>query len=142
MAAGRDARVARRVGSAAVEVAGELAGLAVAWDEARTALSMVERRRGKALRRAERAVRAATGGVGERRWRAALERRRFHDVADAVDHARALRARPAVEAAVAAREQVRAEHDELVDEARRKLDALAERLAGYGPLGARLMEGA
>lgn len=142
MAAGRDARVARRVGPAAVEVAGELASLAVAWDEARTALTVVEGRRGKALRRAERAVRAATGGVGERRWRAALERRRFHDVADAVDHARALRTRPAVETAVAVREQVRAKQDELVDEARQRVDKLAERLAGYGPLGVRLMEGA
>lgn len=140
MAAGRDARVVKRVESEAAEVAGELAVLAVAWDEARTALTMAERRRGKALRSADRAARAATGGVGERRWRAALERRRFHDVADAVDHARALRARPAVEAALAARQQVRAEEDARVDEARRQVDALAERLAGYGPLGTRLIE--
>jgi len=141
VAAGKDARVATRAESAAAGVAGELAALAVAWDEARTALAAAERRRGKALRSADRAVRAATGGVGERRWRIALERRRFHDVADAVEHARALRARPAVEAAVAVREQVRAEQDERVDEATQRVDALAERLAGYGLLGARLMEG-
>jgi hypothetical protein len=79
---------------------------------------------------------AATGGSGVARWRAACRRARILTVQDAKLRARAVRARPVVEAALAERERVAAEGHEAMIAARSVLADASGRLAAYGPLAA------
>ena len=81
-------------------------------------------------------VLAATGGLGLVRWRAACQRRRVLTVADAKLRARAIRARPAVETAVAERAKALAEQEVAVACAREALRKASEELAKFGYLGA------
>ena len=69
----------------------------------------------------ERQVVAATGGLGLSRWQAALRRRRFRTIEDAKLKAKALRARPAVKAALA-------ELDSIVSDRDAEVSAAASRL--------------
>jgi hypothetical protein len=83
--------------------AGELAEAARRWREAYQAWESAVRRQEALVSRYDAMVLVATGGLGLVRWRAACRRRRVLTVADAKPRARALRARPAVEVAVARR---------------------------------------
>jgi hypothetical protein len=87
---------------------------------------------------AEQRVLDATGGLGQRRWELACARRRINTGNEALMVARAIRARPAVEAAVANLGQVRRREEAVVAAARVELAEAAKVLGGYGQLGARL----
>jgi hypothetical protein len=87
---------------------------------------------------AERRVVDATGGLGQRRWELACARRRINTRDEARMVARAIRARPAVETAVAKLEQVRRHEEAVVAAARVELAEAAKVLGGYGQLGAQL----
>ena len=79
---------------------------------------------------------AATGGLGLDRWRAALRRRRFRTIEDAKLKAKALRARPAVEAALAELDSIVSDRDAEVAAAASRLGQCSERVISYGRLGA------
>jgi len=118
------------------EVAGERFAADVAgWKAAYSSWQAAVKERELGLERAEQAVLAATGGLRVAKWRAACRRRRIATVADARLRARALRARPAVEEALAERERVVAQGGEAVLVARLVLAEASKRLALYGPLG-------
>lgn len=95
-------------------------------------------RRDRLVAAAERRVMSATGGLGYRRWELACARRRINTRDEARMVARAIRARPAVQAAVADLEQVRQSEEAAVLEARVELAEVAKVLSGYGQLGAQL----
>ena len=118
------------------DVAGELAEAARRWREAYQAWQSAMRRREELVSRYDAMVLAATGGLGLVRWRAACQRRRVLTVADAKLRARALRARPAVELAVAERGKVLAEQEAAVAGAREALRSASKELAAFGHLGA------
>ena len=117
-------------------VAGELAEAARRWREASQAWESAVRRREELVSRYDAMVLAATGGLGLVRWRAACQRRHVLTVADAKLRARALRARPAVEVAVAERAKALAEQEVAVAGARDVLRRASEELAKFGHLGA------
>jgi len=85
--------------------------------------------------RMERRVREAAGGLSVARFEVACRRRYFHDVEDARRKAVALRARPAVTAAVAERDRVLAAADAKVVAARMVLAEASNAMAGYGTVG-------
>jgi hypothetical protein len=62
-------------------------------------------------------------------------RRRFRTVEDARVKARAIRARPAVEAALAEQERIVREHDADMSAAAFRLAELSRRIMGYGNIG-------
>lgn len=115
-------------------VAGEVAAVVDAWVSAHTAWLAAVRRRRQATDRAQRRVVAATGGLGLARWEARCRRRRIRSAADAVAVAAAVRARPSVEAAVAAQAAVVAEHDEAVRRTQLALAAASQRVLAHGGL--------
>ena len=117
-------------------VAGELVEAARRWREAYRAWQSAVRRQEALVSRYDAMVLAATGGLGPVRWRAACRHRRALTVADAKLRARALRARPAVEVAVAERERALAEQEVAVAGAREVLRRASEELALFGHLGA------
>ena len=124
---------------ASAEVAGERLAADVAyWEAAYEAWQASVGEREIALVRADRGVMAATGGLGVTRWRAACRRRRISTVDDARLRANALRARPAVERALAERDRALAEGDQSVLVARLALTEACKRLVFYGPLGSQL----
>jgi len=102
----------------------------LAWQEARDLQSLE-------VGRARRRVVAATGGLGPHRWKQACAKQRFRTVADAKSKASALRARPAVEAALAMLRDTATEHDTAVEVARLKLAVASQRMLSLGPLGIR-----
>jgi len=85
--------------------------------------------------RMERRVREATGGLSVAAFEVACRRRYFHDIKDAKRKAAAIRARPAVTAAVAARDRVLAVADAKVVAARINLAEASKAMAGYGTVG-------
>ena len=117
-------------------VAGELVEAARRWREAYQAWQAAVRRQEALVSRHDAMVLASTGGLGLVRWRAACGRRRVLTVADAKLRARALRARPAVEVAVAERGKALAEQEVAVAAARDVLRKASEELALFGHLGA------
>jgi hypothetical protein len=116
--------------------AGELAEAARRWREAYQAWESAVRRQEALVSRYEAMVLAATGGLGLVRWRAACRRRRALTVADAKLRARALRARPAVEVAVAERGKALAGQEVAVAAAREALRRASVELVLFGLLGA------
>jgi hypothetical protein len=116
--------------------AGGLAEAARRWREAYQAWESAMRRREALVSRYDAMVSAATGGLGLVRWGAACRRRRVLTVADAKLRARALRARPTVEVAVAERAKALAEQEVAVAGARDALRRASEELALFGHLGA------
>ncbi len=87
-------------------------------------------------KRMDRRVTKATGGLSVARFEATCRRRFFHDIGDAKAKARAIRARPAVEAAIAGRDRVVAIEDAKVRAARIALAEASKVLVRYGALGA------
>ena len=135
MPGANDVGVERRESDVAV-VAGELVEATRRWREAYRAWESAVRRQEALVSRYEARVLAATGGLGLVRWRAACRRRRALTVADAKLRARALRARPAVELAVAERGEALAGQEVAVAAARDLLRRASEELALFGHLGA------
>ena len=91
------------------EAADAVLAVVDAWREScdrHTVASAVSER---LMARADRRVLEATGGLGLARWESACSRRRILTSADAKLRARSVRARPAVEAAVADRDRLRVE---------------------------------
>jgi len=82
--------------------------------------------------RMERRVREATGDLSVAAFEVACRRRYFHDIKDARRKAVAIRARPAVTAAVAERDRVLAVADAKVVAARMVLAEASNAMAGYG----------
>lgn len=126
-----------RVRPEVVSVCDRLAEDAEGWREAYRAWQQACARRDQRLSQAERQVMAATGGLGYARWRAVLHRRRFRTIEDAKLKARALRARPAVEAAVAERDRNVRDGDADVDGAAFRLAEISGRVTVYGNLAER-----
>lgn len=93
-------------------------------------------RRDEDVLRARERVVAATGGLGLGRWQAALRRRRFRTIEDAKLKSKALRARPAVEAALAVLDSIVSHHDAEVSAAASRLGQCSERVTSYGNLAA------
>ena len=135
MPGANDIGVGPREGDVAV-MAGELVEAARRWRKADQAWESALRRREALVSRYDAKVLAATGGLGLVSWRAACRRRRVLTVADAKLRARALRARPEVEAAVAERGTALAEQEVAVACARDALRRASEELALFGHLGA------
>ena len=135
MPGANDVRVERRESDGPV-VAGELAVAARRWREAYQTWESAVRRQEALVSRYEAMVLAATGGLGLVRWRAACRRRRALTVADAKLRARALRAGPAVEVAVAERAKAIADQEVAVAVTREALRRASEELALFGHLGA------
>ena len=127
-----DERVAVRV------VASEVAGESERWALAHDAWLAAVRRRQRAVSRAERRVVAATGGLGVARWEAIQRRRRIRSAAEAQAVAVAVRARTAVEAALAEQARVAAEEDAAVQRVEAALAEASRRVLDQGSLAAEL----
>jgi hypothetical protein len=115
---------------------GTLTGDAVRWRRAHRAWQQAMERRNRRVTRAERRLLAATRGLGYRKWARALNRQRVNTTAEALMKTRALRDRPAVEAAHAALQQARAAGDAAVHAARLELADAGKALLRHGPAGA------
>ena len=113
-----------------------LAEDAESWHEAHREWTLACSRRDEQVLEAWKRVAAATGGLGLTRWRAALRRRSIRTVEDAKLKAKALRARPAVEAALADLGSVISERDAEVSAAVSRLGDSSKRIASYGKLAA------
>ena len=87
-------------------------------------------------KRMDRRVTKTTGGLSVARFEATCRRRFFHDIEDAKAKARAIRARPAVEAAIAERDRVVAVEDAKVLAARIAVAEASKVVVRYGALGA------
>jgi len=90
------------------------------------------------VERARRRVVAATGGLGVAHWGRARDRHGFRTVEDAKVKATAVRARSAVETALADLQKTTADHEAAVGATRRELAVLSRRILAYGRLGAEL----
>jgi len=106
------------------------------WRHAYDDWQRAVRVRDRLCERMERRVANATGGLSVARWEAVCRRRSFQTVEDAKRKARAIRARPAVEAAIAERDLVLAAEDAKVLAARIALAEASKAMARYGTLGA------
>ena len=109
---------------------------AESWHEAHRDWKLACSRRDEQVLRAREQVVAATGGLGFDRWHAALRRRRFRTIEDAKLKAKALRARPAVEAALAELNRIFSDGDAEVSAAASRLGQCSERVISYGNLAA------
>jgi len=109
---------------------------AESWHEAHRHWKLACSRRDEDVLRARERVVAATGGLGLGRWRAALRRRRFRTVEDAKFKAKALRARSAVEAALAELDSIVSDRDAEVSAAVSRLGQCSDRVTSYGNLAA------
>ncbi|MGH9063102.1 MAG: hypothetical protein ACRDZQ_03515 [Acidimicrobiales bacterium] len=121
-----------------VAVAEGLVDEADAWRAAYERWQRAVARREREVARAEHRLVAATGGLGPHRWQQACHRRRILTVADARLRARAIRARPAVEAALVEQDRALAEAEAAVAAARRALAVESKLMQNYGALGASL----
>ncbi len=124
------------VGQAAKALSKELASDAQDWWAAHEAWLRAAKARDRKIMDAERKLLAATGGLGLAYWESACRRKRIVNVEDARLKARAVRARPAVEAALSARELVLAEQEAATLSARLVLAEASRRMARYGVVGA------
>jgi len=118
---------------AAVE---QLAEAAEQWRLAYGDWQRATRVRDTVAKQMQRRVTKATGGLSVARFEVICRRRSFHDVEDAKAKARAIRARPAVNAAVAERDRAVALEDAKVRAARIALGEASKAIARYGTLGA------
>jgi hypothetical protein len=109
---------------------------AESWHEAHRDGKLACSRRDEQVLRARERVVAATGGLGLGRWQAALRRRRFRTIEDAKLKAKALRARPAVEAARAELDRIVSDRGAEVSAAASRLGQCSERVTSYGKLAA------
>jgi hypothetical protein len=109
---------------------------AESWREAHRDWELACSRRDEQVLRAQERVFAATGGLGLGRWQAALRRRRFRSIEDAKLKAKALRARPAVEAALAELDSIVSGRGAEVSAASSRLGKCSERVTAYGNLAA------
>lgn len=119
-------------------VASEVAGASERWMLAHAAWLAATRRRQQAVNRAERRVVAATGGLGIPGWEATQRRRRIRSAVEARAVAVAVRARPAVAAALDELARVVAEHDAAVRQAEAVLAAASQAALDRGSLAAEL----
>lgn len=108
------------------------------WRATYTSWQRANNLRDRKVAQAERKLLTATGRLGMRRWEAARARHSFHGVSDAVAHAKAIRACPAVNAALAERDRVVAEQDDTVFQARAVLAAASQVMVSRGLIGVRL----
>jgi hypothetical protein len=109
---------------------------AQSWHEAHRDWKLARSRRDEQVQRARERVVAATGGLGLDRWQAALRRRRFRTIEDAKLKAKALRARPAVESALAEVDSIVSDRGSEVSAAASWLGHCSERMVLYGKLAA------
>ena len=109
---------------------------AESWHEAHRHWKLACARRDEQVLRARERVVAATGGLGLRLWQAALRRRRFRTIEDAKLKAKALRARPAVEAALAELDCIVSDRGAEVSAAACRLGQCSGRVTSYGELAA------
>ena len=119
------------VRAAAVQMADAAEGWRLAYDDWQRAVKA----RGRLCGQMERRVVNATGGLSVVRFEAVCRRRSFHDVEAAKAKARAIRARPAVEAAIAEQDRVVAVEDAKVLAARIIFAEASKAIARYGTLG-------
>jgi hypothetical protein len=105
------------------------------WRRAYDNWQKAVRERNRLAGRMERRVKEATGGLSVAAFEVACRRRYFHDVKDAKSKAAAIRARPAVTAAVAERDRLLAGADAKVVAARMVLAEESKAMAGYGTVG-------
>jgi hypothetical protein len=122
----------RAAGDLIVKVADEWKGAYREWQRA-------VKVRDRAAERMDRRVRQATGGLSVARWEAVCRRRCFHTVEDAKQKARAIRTRPAVEAAVAAQDRALAVEDAKVLAVRIALAELSKTMSRFGTVGGRMV---
>jgi hypothetical protein len=125
-----------RVRAEVALVCDQMAEDAESWLGAHRHWKLACSRRDEDVLRARERVVAATGGLGLGRWQAALRRRRFRTIEDAKLKAKALRARPAVEAALAELDSIVSHHDAEVSAAVSRLGQCSERVISYGNLAA------
>jgi hypothetical protein len=118
---------------------GRIVEAAQCWQAAFEAWQGAVRVRDRLVERADRKVSQATGGLSVARWEAVCRRRCLHTVADATAKARAIRARPAVLSAVAARDRTLRAADASVLAARVELAEQSKLLSGFGTAGAALV---
>jgi len=106
-----------------------------AYDDWRRAVKV----RDRLCERMERRVANATGGLSVAHFEATCRRRSFQTVEDAKRKARAIRGRPALEAAVAERDRVLAAEDAKVLAARIAVAEASKTMARFGTLGAAMI---
>ncbi len=114
----------------------EIAEAAEKWRRAYDDWQRALKARERLCAQMERRVAKATGGLSVARWEALCRRRRARTVEDARAKARAIRARPAVEVAVAERLGVLADADAKVLVARAELAEATKTVLRFGSLGA------
>jgi len=117
------------------EAVEQIADAGEGWRHAYANWQVAVRERDRLAGRMERRVREATGGLSVARFEVACRRHYFHDVKDAKRKAAAIRARPAVDAAVAERGRVLAGEAAKVVAARMVLAEQSNVMAGYGTVG-------
>jgi hypothetical protein len=117
-------------------LAEELATDAERWRAAYEGWLRAGRVRDRKVKEAERNLVVATGGLGLAHWEAACRRQRIVTVDDARLRARAVRATPAVEAALSACERVAVEQQEAVIVTRSELAEASKQMVLYGAVGA------
>ena len=113
----------------------EMAGAAEAWRDAYDRWRRAVKARDRLSEQMERRVANTTGGLRVARFEAVCRRSYFHDVGAAKVTARAIRARPAVAAAIAERDRVLGAADAKVLAARLTLAEASKAMARYGTLG-------
>ncbi|MDA8075087.1 MAG: hypothetical protein M0Z40_07620 [Actinomycetota bacterium] len=109
------------------------------WRRAYGAWQRAVEKRDRLAGRTERRIRKATGGLSVARFEVLCRRRRVYTVEDAKRYARAARARPAVETAVAERDRLLADADVKVRAARIALAHASKAVAAYGRTGAAMI---
>jgi len=106
-----------------------------AYDDWQRAINL----RDRLCEQMDRRVTNAAGGLSVARFEATCRRRYFHDIEDAKAKARAVRARPALHAAIAERDEVRAAADVKVLAARIVLAEASKKMARFGTFGAEMI---
>ena len=113
----------------------QMADAAENWRHAYDDWQRAVKARGVVAERIDRRITKATGGLSVTRFEAVCRRRSFHDVEAAKAKARAIRARPAVAAAIAERDRVLGAEDAKVLAARDTLAEASKTMARYGTVG-------
>ena len=108
---------------------------------ASAAVASARSHRERALAQADRRLAAMTGGFGSELSTPHRRRSRINTVADALLVARAVRARPATEAARRALGVVRAEENARVRAAEAALSAATRHLRSFGAVGNQIVDG-
>lgn len=119
------------VRAAAQQIADAGEGWGRAYDDWQRAVKV----RDRLSERMDRRLTKAAGGLSVARWEVLCHRRYFHDVDDAKRKAAAIRAKPAVQAAVAERDRLLAAEDAKVLAARIELAEASKTMARYGAVG-------